>query len=122
MAKRMDTIYLLQEWGIWLRYEIGTPGYVSQFGAVMRDCIEESGALPRAIISEDLCMMVDGVVARLGKREPYMGAAVWLYYRHKDMSYTRLSKHLGVARTKAEWLVRAGEVWIDGVLDARQSA
>ncbi|WP_375738059.1 antiterminator Q family protein [Pseudomonas boanensis] len=122
MAKQMDTVYLLQEWGIWLRYETGLPGYVSQFGALMRDCVEDDGALPRAIISEDLCMMVDGVVARLGKRDPVMGAALWLYYRYEGMSYSRLSKLLEVSRSKVEWLVKGGEVWVDAVLEERREA
>ncbi|WP_263146087.1 antiterminator Q family protein [Pseudomonas sp. RIT-PI-AD] len=111
-----DTVYLLQEWGIWLRYEDGVPRYVSAHAVLTRGQLEETDRRPTASISEDLCMLVDRVVARLCHRDQQMGNALFMYYRYRGMSYRTLGRELGVTHMKAQELVRSAEAWVDSRL------
>lgn len=111
-----DTLYLLQEWGIWLRYGDGAPRYVSAYAVLTRDQFEESGRRPVAAISDDLCLLVDRNVARLCQRDAQMGNALFMYYRYRGMSFRTLGRFLGVTHMKAQELVRSGEAWIDSRL------
>lgn len=119
--KQIDTIYLLTQWGIWLRYGDGIPRYVSPQYALMRDNVEQVSYSPRAVISEDLCMTMDGIVARLMLRNQEMGDALAIYYSW-GISYAALGRTMGISKTRAESLVKSGEVWVDAVLDDRIAA
>lgn len=119
--KQIDTTYLLTQWGIWLRYGDGLPRYVSPQYALMRDNVEQTSSAPVAVISEDLCMTMDGIVARLMLRNREMGEALAIYYSW-GVSYAALGKIMGIAKTRAESLVKSGEVWVDAVLDDRLAA
>lgn len=116
--KQIDTIYLLTQWGIWLRYGDGIPRYVSPQYALMRDNVEQLSSAPVAAISEDLCMTMDGIVARLMLRNREMGNALAIYYSW-NVSYASLGRIMGIPKTRAESLVKSGEVWVDAVLDDR---
>jgi hypothetical protein len=119
--KQLDTHYLLTQWGIWLRYGDGIPRYVSPHFALIRDNIEQHSSAPVACISEDLCMMIDGIVARLRQRNAEMGHALVVYYG-RDVSYAGLAKGMGISKTRAESLVKSAEQWVDGVLDEKVAA
>lgn len=119
--RQLDTHYLLTQWGIWLRYGDGVPRYVSPHFALIRDNIEQHSSAPVASITEDLCMVVDGVVARLRLRNEEMGYALILYYG-RDISYATLAKGMGVSKTRAESLVKSAEQWVDGVMDEKIAA
>lgn len=111
---KLDTDFLLQEWGAWLRVQTGMPRYVSPSFALLRDNVEQcSGVTPA--ISDDLAMLVDRLVARMGKRDPEMAQALWNYHRHA-MNFRLLGRLMGVSHTKASQLVQAGRNWVDGAL------
>lgn len=116
--KQLDIYYLLTQWGIWLRYGDGIPRYVSPHYALMRDNVEQHSSAPVAMISEDLCMLVDGIVARLRYRNERMGDA--LIYRYAwDISYSAIAKKLEMSKPRAESLVKSGELWVEAIIDDR---
>ena len=116
--KQLDIHYLLTQWGIWLRYGDGVPRYVSPHYALMRDNVEQHSSAPTAMISEDLCMLVDGIVARLRHRNEKMGQG--LIYRYAwGISYSVIGKHLDVSKPRAESLVKSGELWVEAIIDDR---
>jgi DNA-directed RNA polymerase specialized sigma24 family protein len=87
----------------------------------MRDNVEQHSTAPVASIGDDLCMMMDGIVARLKLRNDQMGRAV-IYRYAWGISYSAIAKGLGVSKPRAESLVKSGEVWVDAVLDDRLAA
>lgn len=116
--KQLDIYYLLTQWGIWLRYGDGIPRYVSPHYALMRDNVEQHSNAPVAMISEDLCMLVDGIVARLRHRNEKMGDA--LIYRYAwDISYSAIGKKLDMSKPRAESMVKSGELWVEAIIDDR---
>ena len=112
MKRQLDTVFLLQEWGIWLRVQSGLPHYVSPAYALMRDNVQLLGG-PVPAISDDLAMLIDRLVARLYERYPEAGTALWNYYRHGGLSYRQLGRLMDCTHVKAQELVRVGEVWVD---------
>lgn len=116
--KQLDIFHLLTQWGIWLRYGDGVPRYVSPHYALMRDNVEQHSSAPVAMISEDLCMLVDGIVARLRFKNEKMGDA--LIYRYAwDISYSAIGKKLDVSKPRAESLVKSAELWVEAIIDDR---
>lgn len=116
--KQLDIYYLLTQWGIWLRYGDGIPRCVSPHYALMRDNVEQHSSAPVAMISEDLCMLVDGIVARLRHRNEKMGDA--LIYRYAwGVSYSIIGRRLDVSKPRAESLVKSGELWVEAIIDDR---
>jgi len=118
MMRQIDTYHLLTQWGIWLRYGDGIPRYVSPHFALMRDNIEQHSSAPVASISEDLCMMMDRIVARLKLRNENMGLA--LIYRYSwDKSFSAIGKELNISKPRAESLVKSAEIWVEAIIDDR---
>lgn len=118
---KLDTEYMLQEWGVWLRVQSGVPRYVSPSLALMRDHVQvERGADP--CITDELAMLIDSKVCRLFARYEEAGIALWNYYRHQGMSYRRLgllmTQALGktVTHVRAQELVMIGAAWIDAAV------
>ncbi|SNS16102.1 antiterminator Q family protein [Pseudomonas segetis] len=112
--QQIDTAYLLQEWGVWLRVQVGVPRYVSPSYALMRDNVQMSGGLDPCI-TDDTAMLIDRLVSRLEKRYPEAGQALWNYYRH-GISYRHLGKLMGITHVKAQELVMVGSAWVDSAL------
>jgi hypothetical protein len=119
--RQLDTYHLLTQWGIWLRYGGGLPGYVSPHYALIRDNIEQHDERPCCMITEDLCMLMDRIVARLIIRNNAMGKALVLFYG-RDISYATLGRIMDIPKTRAESLVKSGEIWVDAVIDDRLAA
>jgi hypothetical protein len=116
--KALDIFYLLSQWGIWLRYGDGIPRYVSPHYALMRDNVEQHSSGPTAMISEDLCMLIDGIVARLRHKNAKMGDA--LIYRYSwEISYSAIGRKIDVSKPRAESLVKSAELWVEAIIDDR---
>jgi hypothetical protein len=118
MARQIDTAYLLQEWGVWLRVKAGMPRYVSPSWAIMRECVPGHGG-EQPLISDEMALLVDSLVCRLyEERRGYREAAValWHYHRYSGMSYRSLGRLMGVTHVKAQALVERAEAWIDCAL------
>lgn len=111
----LDTEYLLQEYGVWLRVQAGVPRYVSPAYALLRDRVQTSGSLEPAI-SDELAMLMDRLVCRLFARYPDAGTAVWNYYRYQGMSFRQLGRLMGVSHVRASELVSVGRAWLDSAL------
>lgn len=112
-----STEYMLEQWGYWLRSGAGIPRYTSPSLALVRDNV--GSTVPTAVITDDDAEKVDRAVARLGKRDKEMGDCVWLHYAEKR-TYHGIAKRLGIGKSKAAELVRAGVAWVDGALDSEE--
>ncbi|QXI49146.1 antitermination protein Q [Pseudomonas anuradhapurensis] len=109
-----DTEYLLEQWGWWRMDGMGVPGYVSQMAAVMsqRNPISTTRSYN---IKDEVAELVDGVLAKLIKRDPQMGDFVWFYFGAKWPA-NRIGRENGMSERKAWELIKAGVAWIDGAL------
>jgi hypothetical protein len=109
-----DTEYLLEQWGWWRMDGMGVPGYVSQMAAVMsqRNPISTTRSYT---IKDEVAEVVDGVLAKLIKRDQQMGDFVWFYFGAKWPA-NRIGRENGMSERKAWELIKAGVAWIDGAL------
>ena len=118
--RQLDTDYLLQEWGVWLRVQTGLPRYVSPSYALMRDNVQLSGGLTPCI-TDEAAMTIDRLVGRLNERYEECGIALFNYYRH-GWSYRQLSREMSsklgrpFTHVKVQELVTVGAAWIDSAL------
>lgn len=124
MARQLDTAFLLQEWGVWLRVQAGLPRYVSPAWAIMRECVAGHGG-EQPMISDEIAQLVDSLVCRLyeerrGYREA--GIALWHCRRYSGMSFRALGRLMGITHVKAQTLVEQAEAWIDCALCHRAAA
>ncbi|PMY37341.1 antitermination protein Q [Pseudomonas sp. GW456-L14] len=115
-----DTEYLLEQWGWWRMDGMGVPGYVSQLAAVMsqRNPVKSMKAY---VITDDVALVVDQLLARLIKRDQQMGDFVWLYFGSKWPA-NRIGRENSMSERKAWELIKAGVGWIDGALDQSAEA
>lgn len=111
------TAFLLREWGVWTRTNLGKSiGYPR---AVPYAPVSPSRSRSSAL-NDDEAMIVDGVVARLVKRDPEMGKAVVLYYEPSGNA-SRVASALKVKWHRANVLVQCGTAWVDATLEARSA-
>jgi hypothetical protein len=88
----------------------------------MRDNVEQMDCLPAASITDDDAMMIDRLVALMGRKRPDMAACVRVYYRGLDKTMAEVGKELGLARLKVRELIIAGHAYIDGCLEMKMAA
>ena len=120
MKRLADTEWMLEQWGWWRMSGMGVPRYVSPYFALLRDNM--GSTVPEGCISDDLALTIDGIMARLCKRDPVMGDCVWMYFGAK-MPAVRVGRQLGVSEAKARELIKAGVAWIDcGLERVREAA
>ncbi|MFK0086392.1 antiterminator Q family protein [Pseudomonas sp. NPDC090755] len=115
-----DTEYLLEQWGWWRMDGMGVPGYVSQMAAVMSQC-NPTTSTKSYTVTDEVAGLVDGVLARLIKRDQQMGDFVWFYFGAKWPA-NRIARENRMSERKAWELIKAGVAWIDGALDREQEA
>lgn len=108
-----DAEYLLTEWGVWVRAGGVVPRYQSPAWILMRDNV--GGGVRAAMIADDTGVMIDGMVARLGKSSKEKADALVLYFV-AGLNYRALGRRLGVPKDSASAMVRAGINWIEGAL------
>lgn len=99
---------------------MGVPGYVSQMAAVMSQR-NPTASTKAYSITDDVAELVDGVLARLMKRDPQMGDFVWFYFGAKWPA-NRIGRENQVSERKAFELIKAGVAWIDGALQSEHQA
>lgn len=110
-----DTEYLLEQWGWWRMDGMGVPRYVSQLAVIM----SQNNPVPSSksyVITDEVATLVDGVLARLIKRNQQMGDFVWFYFGAKWPA-NRIGRENDMSERKAWELIKAGVAWIDGALD-----
>jgi hypothetical protein len=118
--RQLDTAYLLQEWGAWLRIQTGLPRYVSPSFALMRDNVQFTGSRTPCI-TDETAMTIDRLVSRLNARYEECGIALFNYYRH-GWTYRQLAREMThklgrpYTHVKAQKLVEVGSAWIDSAL------
>ena len=120
--KQLDTEFLLQEWGVWLRVQSGVPHYVSPSYALMRDNVEMLGGQSDPQITDELALMVDRLVCRLYTRYPQAGTALWNYYRYQGLSYRQLGRLMELPLPRVQELLKVAIAWIDASLCAQLEA
>jgi hypothetical protein len=113
--RQLDTEYLLQQYGLWLRVQAGIPHYVSPSFALLRDNVQIDRGIDPAI-TDDLAMLLDRLVCRLYRRYPGSGMALWNFYRYQGMSYRQLGRLMGCSHVRAQELVTVGAAWVDSAL------
>lgn len=114
-----DTEYMLEQWGWWRMDGMGVPSYVSPAWALMRD-VTPSAAKSYAITDELACM-VDGIVARLCRRDQQMGEFIWLYFGAKWPAKRIGTKH-HMSEASARQLIKTGVGWIDCAIERIREA
>ncbi|AZC88398.1 antitermination protein Q, putative [Pseudomonas chlororaphis subsp. piscium] len=115
-----DTEYLLEQWGWWRMDGMGVPRYVSQLAVIM----SQNNPVPSTksyVITDEVATLVDGVLARLIKRNQQMGDFVWFYFGAKWPA-NRIGRENDMSERKAWELIKAGVAWIDGALDGELDA
>lgn len=108
------TEWLLEQWGRWAYHNRGLaldyPGiepYTKMRGSI----------LPEPAIADDQAISVDEAVCKLLCAHPGEGKALALYYLVSP-SYRRIGRLMGCSDKAAASLVRAGRMYVDGVLTA----
>ncbi|UCP00088.1 antitermination protein Q [Metapseudomonas lalkuanensis] len=119
MKKLSDTEWMLEQWGWWRMNGAGVPRYVSPACAMMRDNV--GSTVPIGCITDELAMTIDGIVARLCKRDPQMGDCVWLYFGAK-WAAVKVGRQNGVSEAKARELIKSGVAWVDSRLEYLREA
>lgn len=99
-----STETLLDQWGKWSRMGLGLG-----LGTPSNDNFH--------VIHDELALIVDAVVCRLGKVKHKQELAVKLRYQ-QDYTYEMLGKRLGCSETMAKRTIEKGFAWIDGHLDS----
>ena len=108
---------LLTQWGRWVWQSTGVPGYVSPCYALMRDNVAQHYA-PAAAITDEDAMLVDSILARMGRRDPEMAKAVMLYYA-TGRTMHGVGKVMNLHRLKVRELLYAGTCYVQAVLDMK---
>lgn len=102
--------YLLVEWGRWVR--TGRPEMDPN------SMFKLGSTVPTPMISDDLALVVDRIVARLRYLRPDMGRCVMLYYARGWESDGKTGQHMRPRRSEsaARYIRHACLAWIDGVI------
>lgn len=99
-----NTESLLNQWGKWSRMGLGLG-----LGTPSNDNFH--------VIHDELALIVDAVVCRLGKGQPKKMRAIELHYQ-QDYTPAMIGKHLNCGETKARDMLKQGVAWVDGYLDS----
>lgn len=115
-----DAEELLTQWGIWSWQGAGVPHCTSPMYALMRDNVAQHSD-PVANITEEEAMLIDRLVAAMGRRHTRTAGVVILYYRHQ-MTMQEIGKALDISRLKVREILIAGNSYIEAGLDMREAA
>lgn len=110
-----DAEELLTQWGVWVWQGAGVPRYVSPAFAMLRDNVAQHN-VPSANISDDDAMLIDSIIARMGRRDEEMANCVRLYYA-TGRTMHGVGKVLGLQRLKVRELLVAGRCYVEACLD-----
>ncbi|HEP8750905.1 TPA: hypothetical protein VDU49_003263 [Pseudomonas aeruginosa] len=113
-----DAEELLTQWGKWVWQETGVPRCGSPMLAIVRDNVAMERCLS-ASISDDDAMLIDGIIARMGRRDEEMANCVRVYYA-TEMTMQQVGKVLNLNRLKVRELLIAGRCYVEAVLDMRE--
>ncbi|BCA28355.1 hypothetical protein [Pseudomonas phage PotUPM1] len=109
MVQTRDTEEMLEQWGLWVVQGSGVPSC-----AVV-------GYRPTPMITDDEALLLDRLIARLGKRYPECGEVILRYYT-SGLPLDQLSRKMGFSKEKTRGLWKAGVAWLDGALEHRREA
>ncbi|WP_189635874.1 antiterminator Q family protein [Pseudomonas chlororaphis] len=115
-----DAEELLTQWGRWVWQGSGVPVYTSPSYALMRDNVEQL-YLPAAAITDDEAMMIDRMIAVMGRRDEVMANCVRLYYC-TNRTMEQVGKLMQLSRLKVRELLIAGKTYVEACLDMRAAA
>lgn len=110
-----STSYLLSQWGKWSK----THGLNITYKSFLS--VKNARKSVQADISDDLAMMIDSAVARMGRRDKEMHDAVTVYYCCGE-NLSTVARALKINRRRANVLVQAGTAWVDAVFDLAVAA
>ena len=114
LAAIRTTEWMLAQWGRWAYHR---RGLALDYPGVEPFTRMRGSVLPEPAIADDQALTVDRAVCRLAGAHPGEGRAVVLYYLVSP-SYRRVGRLMGCSDKTAASLVRAGTMFVDGVLTA----
>jgi hypothetical protein len=117
-----DAEDLLTQWGRWSRQQVGVPRCTSPSYVLMRDNVEQMDCLPAASITDDDAMMIDRLVAVMGRKHAKMAECIRVYYRGIDKTMAEVGKEVNETRLKVREYIIAGHAYIEACLDMRAAA
>lgn len=118
MSNYFDAEELLTQWGRWVWQGAGIPRYVSPSFALMRDNVAQHSR-PAAAITDDDAMMIDSIIARMGRRDPQMAECVMIYYA-TGRTMHGVGLVMNLQRLKVRELLMAGKCYVEAVLDMHE--
>lgn len=113
-----DAEEMLTQWGRWVWQGVGIPRYVSPAFALLRDNVAQYSPMAAAITDED-ALLIDSIVARMGRRDPEMAQCVAIYYA-TGRTMHGVGQVMGLHRLKVRELLLAGRCYVEAVLDMRE--
>tara|TARA_B100000965_G_scaffold401306_1_gene424912 strand:+ start:232 stop:591 length:360 start_codon:yes stop_codon:yes gene_type:complete len=95
-----QTEMLLQQWGRWsrisLKLNIGRGDYTNV-----------------ALISDDMALVMDKIIAEMGSSHPVLKQILLIYYRD-DYNFPMVANAIKCGETRARALHTAAVAWVDG--------
>lgn len=113
-----DAEELLTQWGRWVWQGSGVPRYVSPAFALLRDNVAQYAPMTAAITDED-ALLVDSIVARMGRRDQEMATCMLIYYA-TGRTMHGVGQVMNLHRLKVRELLMAGKCYVEAVLDMRE--
>jgi len=113
-----DAEELLTQWGRWVWQGAGIPRYVSPSFALMRDNVAQH-SVPSAAITDEEAMLIDSIVARMGRRDQEMATCVLIYYA-TGRTMHGVGQVMNLHRLKVRELLIAGKCYVEAVLDMKE--
>ncbi|MGF6695206.1 DNA-directed RNA polymerase specialized sigma24 family protein [Metapseudomonas resinovorans] len=103
------TEFLMEQYGLWVWRDNGTPRCSSPLLALMmrNPANEKRMGAPAPIISDDRALQVDSFLSGLVKDDPEAVQSMTLYFVH-GLTYREVGEQMGKSYADARMLVRAG--------------
>ena len=109
-----DTVYYLEQWGLWARTGAGEKLNYPSIQPFRRLLGGDTPVGPA--ITDDQALLIDGVIGQLTQLDEKIGRAIVAYYGNNG-NLVRTAEKLGDHRDKARNWVDAGTVWVQCSLD-----
>ncbi|MNG03726.1 Phage antitermination protein Q [compost metagenome] len=103
------TEFLMEQYGLWVWSDNGTPRCSSPLLALMlrNPANQKRFGSNAPLISDDRALQVDSFMAGLVKEDPEVVQSMTLYFIH-DLTYREVGEQMGRSYADARMLVRAG--------------
>ncbi|BCE02937.1 antiterminator Q family protein [Marinicellulosiphila megalodicopiae] len=108
-----ETIVLLEQWAIWAKQN---KGLNINWQSVSATAGPQESDHRDTTISDDLALIIDGLMGKLIKRNPKLGNVLYWYYLSEGNA-SKVARVMGLNRKEIASIARSGEVWFDLALE-----